>query len=200
MICGVIAGVIAISGTIPQFVGIFRGKVKPHLFTQLTNAVASLLMFYLLLAAGAGFSGAVSQLISAATYGALTILSIKFFAKLVRPVDLLVMIFVVIALAMWILFHNTNVGIYLLLTGTTLSFVPTLRKTWNLPWSESIASTLISLISRIFVVLSLASYTFPTLISTYVSVSISFLMLAIMLSRRYFSRKTARFVEETVEL
>jgi hypothetical protein len=183
-ICGIIAGVLSVAGMVPYFIGIKHGKVRPHLFTWLIQAVASAFMFFWLVEAGAGVSGATSQIFDTVIYTVLTVVSLRFFKKLIRPVDIVFMAFAAAAIGVWIILHDQNVAIYLLLTGCVLSYLPTVRKTWKLPYSESIPREMFSIASRIFIILSVVDYNFTTLLASLIWLPFHLFMIAMMLIRR----------------
>ena len=177
-ICGAI-------GFVPYLWNSVFGKTRPHVFTWLiwaiTNGVAVAGMWF-----GGGGVGAVAPTIAAIFATTIFIVSLRFGKKDIRKIDIAVLIAALSAIFIWVLLNNPILAVLLVSAIDVIGYIPTFRKSFKEPWSETISSWALFALASIFAILALQEYNLLTL--SYL-VSISFintsLLIYLVIRRRF---------------
>lgn len=161
LVFSVLASVLLAVGYIPYFRDIFLGKTKPHLYTWLiwlitmgTAAAASW-------RGGARF-GALCMIFGLIFVLAIILLSFKYGTKNIKKTDTIVFIAALFAILVWWQFKNPLLAVFVVSAIDGLGYIPTLRKSFEEPWSETLSFWLIMAIVDILIILSSDKYNFLT--------------------------------------
>jgi hypothetical protein len=160
-IIGIIAVALTFVGYIPYFIDVVAGKTKPHLFSWLVWCVTTAIICALQISAGAGPGAWVTvslTLVFVVMFG----LSFKYGHKDIRRIDVVFLILALCALPLWLVVHQPVLSIILLSTIDMLGFAPTIRKSWNNPYTETLAMYGISTFRHGIVLLALSSWSIVT--------------------------------------
>ena len=184
LIFAIVATITIIGGSfLPYLRDIFRGKTKPHAYTWLiwtitqSTAVAGLIY-------GKGGWGALSLTIGTAFFFLVFLLSLKYGTKNITKSDTIVLIAALSAIVVWWQLNNPLLAVLMVSVIDVLGYIPSFRKIFKEPWTETAISWLFFCLTSIFSMLALEEYNLLTLtyIVTITSVNISFL--AVCLIRR----------------
>lgn len=143
IIIGVITVVLGVVGYIPYLRNVLRGTTKPHVYTWFVWGSMTLIIFALQISDNAG-PGAWVTLVTA-------ILSLTIFAlgmrqgdKDITKSDTLSFVAAIFALGLWLFAEQPVATTVLLVTVGMLGFIPTIRKSWNKPYTETISTYVIN--------------------------------------------------------
>lgn len=134
---GIIAIIIGFIGYIPYLYDMFRGKTKPHIFTWTIWVLLEFTSFGIQIKNGAG-AGSWVTLFSALVALIVVIYAFKYRNLTISKIDWVCFIGAVISLILWLLFNQPLIAVILLILTDLLAFIPTFRKTWNLPHDETL--------------------------------------------------------------
>jgi len=154
---GFLSFVIALISFIPYLKDVLARKTTPHMYSwlvwtvlQMTAAVAILRENTLWSALGVVTLGLVS--------GAVFLLSFKYGTKNITLFDTLCLIGAVVAIGIWVFAHNVTLSIVLVTIIDFLGFLPTYRKGYEEPHSETLLLYVCSALSSLFSLLSITQY------------------------------------------
>jgi hypothetical protein len=154
-ILGVLSLFIAMSGYIPYIVNIFKGKTKPHAYTWLTWEVLAVVGFGIQMQGGGGPGTWLLGLTTLMTM-LIFLLSLKYGHKDIHILDTVSLLFAGATLVFWILTDQPLVAAILIsLIEAIGGFFPTFRKSYKLPFEETLTSYVAYTISTILAIIAL---------------------------------------------
>jgi hypothetical protein len=154
-ILGVLSLFIAMSGYIPYIVNIFKGKTKPHAYTWLTWEVLAVVGFGIQLQGGGGPGTWLLGLTTLMTM-LIFLLSLKYGHKDIHILDTVSLLFAGATLVFWILTDQPLVAAILIsLIEAIGGFFPTFRKSYKLPFQETLTSYVAYTISTVLAIIAL---------------------------------------------
>jgi hypothetical protein len=156
-ILGVLSLVIAMTGYVPYIVNIFRGKTKPHAYTWLTWEVLAIVGFGIQLNGGGGPGTWLLGLTTLMTM-LIFLLSLKYGHKDIHVADTISLIFAGATLIFWILTDQPLVAAVLIsVIEATGGFFPTFRKSYKLPFEETLTSYVAYTFSTVLALIALSN-------------------------------------------
>jgi uncharacterized protein with PQ loop repeat len=154
--------VIGIGFTIPYIIHTIRGKTQPHLYTWLiwtvTQGIAAAGVYV-----GNGGWTALGMSLGAATIGCVACLALFYGTKNIHIVDTILLAGAATVLLIWFFMESP---LYAVLTATLIDFfgyIPTLRKTWQEPESETMSMWFFYIIATVLSLLGLREYNMLTM-------------------------------------
>jgi hypothetical protein len=161
-ILGIIGGLLIAGSFIPYIRDILKADTEPHVYTwfiwSVTQAIAALAIFEgdggLLAALSIG-SGAILSFI-------VFLMSFKHGTKNITRFDTTTLIVALLAIVMWWKLDHPEWAVVTIATIDLLGFVPTIRKTWREPETESLLAWSLFAIGNILAFLSLNEYNIMT--------------------------------------
>jgi hypothetical protein len=134
-----IIGVILTFGAyVPYFLDIIKGKTRPHIYSWSLWGLLTVLIVALQIKGGAGPAIYITAAAGIACLG-VVVLSIKNGRKYITLSDTIVATLALIAIAFWLFAEQPVVSMILLTIADVLAFIPTVRKSWNNPHSETLS-------------------------------------------------------------
>jgi hypothetical protein len=131
-----VAVLLAVLGNAPYLRDVFKKKIEPHAYTWMVWSIVSAVVFFGQVAKGAG--------IAAIATGAAEIFTIIIFFfslkngfKHVTWIDTVFLIIALLGLIPWALTHDPTISVIIAVGIDLVAFVPTLRKTWQHPKTET---------------------------------------------------------------
>ncbi len=156
-----IAAVLAIIGNVPYIVDIFKGRVQPHAYTWFVWTLVTGIVFFGQVAKGAGI-GALPTAVSGVFTLSIFILSLKNGFKHVTKVDTFFLVLALGGIVPWILTNDATVSVVIAVCIDLIAFMPTLRKTWLKPSTESPLLYGSNVLRHILALLSMQTYNLAT--------------------------------------
>jgi len=136
---GLVATFLVLVGYIPYLRDIIKGKTKPHIYSWFLWSFVTLIAFALQISGGAG-SGAFVTLAAAIMCIAVIVLGFVYKARVeIVKTDTVFLVLAFIALGMWLIAKQPVLSTILTALIEMLGFAPTIRKTWNRPYSETLS-------------------------------------------------------------
>jgi len=142
---------------------IYRGNTKPHLYTMIIWSILAGIVFFGSLAAGAG-AGAWGTGMSFLFCASLVPASFYWGTTDITKMDRIFLAAALFAVVPWLLTKDPLWSVVLAAGIDGLGMLPTLRKTWNAPSTESLPAWLLALTRSILQMLALSAYNVTTLI------------------------------------
>lgn len=189
-IFGILAGIVSGAAAIPYIIAIIRNTTEPHPVTWWLWAAIGLITLLTYQATGAGTTMA-RAIVNFVSPTIIAILSIKYWDGTITRFDWICFVLSVLSLVVWLVSGSAVWGLMLSLLADTFAVLPTYRKLWIDPKSESIVSWSVNTVGNIFNVLAIKVWVLGIVIlPLYLLVlSVSLVMLA---SRQYWITSVAR--------
>lgn len=160
---GIVAGIIGGLCFIPYFKDIFLLKTKPHMYTWLIWSLLQGTSVFIMFFDGAGI-GALPFVVGAILCGCIFILSFKYGTKNITLFDTACLIGAFIALIFYIFLHDPTTSIILVCAIDFIGFLPTFRKSYVEPKTETASTYIVSAISSVLAIFALTNYSLITVL------------------------------------
>jgi hypothetical protein len=137
IVFGILATLVTIGGYIPYFRDIFAKKTKPHLYTWLvwglTQGTATVALI-----SGGGQWGAISLMVGTILVAVIFLLCFKYGTKNITKADTFTLIAALLAIIVWWQLDSPILAVLMVSLIDALGYIPTFRKTYIDPSSETI--------------------------------------------------------------
>ena len=182
-IFGLLSSVIAIVSFLPYIKDIFSKRTKPHIYSWLVWSILQT-------------TGVIAAFVGGAQYGMLGLatgalfcififfLSIRYGTKNITRFDTICLIGALLAIFLWILQKNPLFSVILITLIDFMGFIPTYRKGYIDPRSETASLYLLSAISNLCGLLAIGNYTIITTLYIASLVVTNIVFVLILLTRR----------------
>ncbi len=162
---------------------IFLRRTEPHVYTWfiwiITQGTAFAGILY-----GKGELGSVGLGVSMALVVFVFILSLKYGTKNITTFDTALLAATLLAIFVWWQLNNITLAVIMVSLIDALIYIPTFRKSWEEPWSETISSWLLFNGANIANIAALNKYNFLTLVYLITIIICNFILIAICVFRR----------------
>lgn len=183
LILGIITIVLVIIGYIPYFKDIFANKTKPHLYTWiiwfLTQGTATIALIY-----GGGKFGSLGLIVGTVLVFIICGLSFRYGTKNITKGDTATLILALVAILVWWQLDNPLLSVFMVSAIDGLGYIPTFRKTWEDPSTETTSFWVIMAVVNVLTLLSNAEHNFLTMTYSIVLGVANTAMVFIILKRR----------------
>lgn len=156
-IFGILAVVLTFVGYIPYIIDTIKGKTTPHIYSWFIWAFITFIIFFQQIAGNAGM-GAWFTLATASLCLVEFILGLKGGERDITKSDTITFVVALIATGIWLFAKQPLVSNILLITINTLAVIPTVRKSWNKPYTETLFSWSIAGFRNILGIIALENY------------------------------------------
>ncbi len=133
----IITVILTFVGYFPYIRDTLKGKTTPHIYTWFIWALVTAIAFGLQVQAGAGVGSWVTASIVIACFSVF-LLGLQSGKKDITKLDTLFLILSFIALFLWLIAKQPVLSVILVSLTDMLGFIPTIRKSWNKPHSETL--------------------------------------------------------------
>lgn len=123
---------------IPYYRDILKGKTHPHVYSWSLWAILTVLIFALQIKGGAGPAAYVTMAAGLLCLGVIG-LGLKHGKRDITQSDTLVAILGLVAIGFWLIVDQPVISIILAVLADLLAFIPTIRKSWHKPHSETLS-------------------------------------------------------------
>lgn len=156
-----LAAAIAIAGNVPYIRAVLQKRVQPHPYTWLVGAFVSSVVLVAQLQQGAGV-GAIPTATSELFTITIFILSLRYGFKNATRTDQLFLVAALLGLIPWFITRDPTLSVVIAVTVDIASFVPTIRKTWLYPKTESPLLYFSNIVRHVLALIALQAYTIAT--------------------------------------
>lgn len=179
----IIASILAIIGNVPYLVDIVKGRVKPHPYTWFVWSIVSCIIFFGQIAKGAGI-GALPTAASEIFTILIFFFSIRYGFKDIKKIDTVFLIISLVGLIPWIITKDPTISVIIAVSVDILAFVPSLRKTWHEPSTETPILYSMNVFRHILMLASLQAYNIATMLHSIVMITSNTLMTFLILRKK----------------
>jgi hypothetical protein len=161
LIAASIAVILDIFGYYPYLKDTIKKKTTPHLYSWLvwaiTQGTATVALIY-----GGGNFAALSLMIGTVLVLVVFFLSFKYGTRNITRSDTVLLILAILAIIAWWQLNNPVIAILMVTAIDAIGFIPTIRKSFNEPWSETMSFWIIMLTINILTIIAVEQYNFLT--------------------------------------
>jgi uncharacterized protein with PQ loop repeat len=137
-ILSIVAVVLTFVAYIPYYRDILRHKTHPHVYSWSLWGLLTVLIVALQIKGGAGAATYVTAAAGLLCLGVVA-LSLKHGKRDITLSDTIVAVLGLIAIGFWLIVDQPVVSIILVVIADVLAFIPTVRKSWHKPHTETLS-------------------------------------------------------------
>lgn len=183
-IFAIVAALLAIVGNVPYVLDILKGRVKPHAYTWFVWTIVSGIVFFGQLAKGAGI-GALPTAVSEVFTLIIFLLSLKYGFKRVTKIDTIFLLIALGGIVPWIFTEDPTVSVVIAVSIDVIAFIPTLRKAWLEPKTESPILFGTNVARHVLALFSMQAYNIATTLHSIAMITTNSLMaLLLVIAKR----------------
>lgn len=182
-----VAAILAIAGNVPYVIAILRGRVKPHAYTWFVWTVVSAIVFFGQVSKGAGVGAiptAAGEIFTLINF----LLSLKYGYKEIRRIDTVFLVIALAGIVPWVLTNDATLSVIIAVGIDVIAFLPTIRKTWEEPSTESPILYSTNVVRHILALFSMQAYNIATTLHSIAMIVTNLTMTTLIFVRR--ERKT----------
>lgn len=162
-IIGVVAVILVFLGYIPYFRDMIRGQTVPHMYSWILWGVVTSLVFALQVSGKAGMGAFVTLSAALMCVFVVGISLVRHKGKRdITRSDTLFLILAFISLGVWFIAKQPILSAILATTTDLLGFIPTIRKSWYKPFSETLSMNILNTVRFALAIFALHTYTLVT--------------------------------------
>ncbi len=144
---------------VPYYRDILKGKTHPHVYSWSLWGLLTILLVALQIKGGAGPATWVTAAAGVLCVG-VVILSLKDGKRDITKSDTVVAILSLIATGFWLIANQPIISIILVIIADGLAFIPTIRKSWYKPYSETLSLYVTNALRFFLTLAAVETYTF----------------------------------------
>lgn len=160
-IFALIAAIFAIAGGLPYLRDVLQRRIQPHPYTWLVGSTVSAINFFGMIVKGAGI-GALPTAVSEGFTIIIFVFSLRYGFREIPKTDVIFLIIAVGGIFPWILTKDPTISIIIAVGIDLVSFIPTIRKTWRYPETETSSIYSMNVLRHILTLFSLETYNIAT--------------------------------------
>lgn len=153
------AAILTFAAYVPYFRDILRRKTHPHIYSWSLWGLLTTLIVALQIRGGAGVSVLITIAAGCMCLGVI-VLSIKHSIRDITQSDKIAALLGLVAIGFWLAVDQPIISIVLVTLADLLAFIPTVRKSWNSPYSETLSLYATNAVRFTIAVYVLENYTF----------------------------------------
>ena len=161
IILTVIATAIGVVAFFPYLRDTFSLKTKPHAYTWLIWAITQGTAVFGIWYGGGGW-GALNLTIGTLFIIVVFIFSIKYGTKNITKSDTAILVAALSAIIIWWRLDQPLISVIMVSMIDVIGYIPSFRKSYQEPWSETLISWILFSASNIFAILALEEYNLLT--------------------------------------
>lgn len=174
---------VVVGGFLPYIRDIYRRKTKPHAYTWLiwtiTQGTALVGLWQ-----GHGGLAVVAMAIGVSMSIFVIGLSFRYGTRNITRADTIILIASLLAIGVWWQLHNPLLALVMVSLIDIVGYIPSIRKTYEEPWTETSLTWGVFIITNVLIMLSLDEYNFMTLFYLVSITAANAILLSICLVRR----------------
>lgn len=178
-----IAVVVAIIGNIPYLRDVITKKIQPHPYTWLIWTIVSAVTFFGQVAKGAGV-GAIPTGVAELFTVVIFLFSLQYGFKNIKRKDTYFLIVALLGLIPWILTKDPTLSVIIVVGIDVVAFVPTLRKTYAHPKTETPILYSMNVLRHILTLFSLQTYNIATTLHSLVMIILNTVMTIFIIRKK----------------
>lgn len=177
------AAVLALAGNLPYIRNAFTRRVKPHPFTWLVWTIVSAIVFLGQLEKGAGIGALPAGVAEIFTF-IIFLFSLQYGFKYVKTIDVFFFVAALLGIIPWLIFDNPTTSVIIAVLIDLTAFVPTIRKTYRHPETETPILYGSNVLRHILTLFSLQAYNIATMLHSISMILTNSIMVSLILRKR----------------
>lgn len=137
-VLGAVAVILTFAAYVPYYRDILKGKTRPHVYSWSLWGLLTILIVALQIKGGAGPATWVTASAGLLCLG-VVLLSLKNGKKDITRSDTLMAALSILAMFFWLVVDQPIVSITLVIIADLLAFIPTVRKSYHQPYTETLS-------------------------------------------------------------
>lgn len=192
-VLAIIAAILAVLGNLPYIRDAFKRRVKPHPFTWLVWTIVSAIVLFGQIAKGAGI-GALPVAVAGAFTATIFLFSVQYGFTYVQKSDKYYLAAALLGIIPWLIFNDPTISVIIAVSIDLVAFVPTLRKTYLHPETETPILYGSNVLRHILTLFSLQAYNIATMLHSIAMILTNSAMVALIIGKKLTKRpiKTKR--------
>ncbi len=179
----IIAALVAVAGNVPYLLDVIKKRVQPHPYTWLVWTIVSAVTFFGQVAKGAGW-GAVPTGAAEIFTVIIFFFSLRYGFKNIIKTDTYFLIAALLGLIPWILTKDPTISVIIVVSIDLIAFVPTLRKTWKHPKTETPILYSMNVLRHALTLFSLQAYNIATMLHSIAMIITNSMMTSFIIARK----------------
>ena len=179
-ILGILSAICFVIAYIPYVISVIAGKTKPHPFSWFLWGLIGILSLYFYIHVGAhetlplAYGGAIFPFV-------VFLFSLKYWSGGFSRFDYIVLTLSILSIVLYVLFRSASFSLSISILADMFAFMPTIRKTYLDPSSESLPSWCLFLGSYILSVLAISRWTYGVAIFPCYLMVFGFIMVSLLI-------------------
>lgn len=161
IILTIIATVIGVAAFFPYLKDTFSLKTRPHSYTWLIWAITQGTAVFGIWYGGGGW-GALNLTVGIIFVIAVFLFSLKYGTKNITKSDTAILIAALLAIVVWWQLDKPLISVIMVSAIDVIGYIPSFRKSYHEPWSETLISWILFSVSNILAILALSEYNLLT--------------------------------------
>ncbi|MEY2665062.1 MAG: hypothetical protein RLZZ480_167 [Candidatus Parcubacteria bacterium] len=183
-IVGIIGTLLVTASYVPYIYHILKRTTKPHIYTWILWSLTQAFATTAILEGGGGWFSAANVGAGAVLAFTTLLLSIKYGSRNITRFDTFALLTGFFAAIVWWYFDHPVIAISMIALIEVIGFLPTYRKTWNEPWSESILAWTLFVAGNLCALYALDEYNLLTSLYIVTMTAASFILILLSSHRR----------------
>ncbi len=183
MALSILAGIITIISYFPYIKDIFLRKTKPHAYTWLIWGITQGTAAVAIISGGASFSS-LSFIIGTILVLFVFILSLRYGFRDITKFDKVMLFLAFLAIAFWLFLDVPYISIVLVSFIDIIGYMPTIRKTYKKPESETYSFWFAMVVVNLLILFSLQKYNILTFLYPSVLLFMNAIVLILIVTRK----------------
>ena len=184
----ILATIIVIIAYFPYLKDLFSHKTKPHAYTwliwTLTQGTAIVAVWY----GGGGLTALYLGIALLFVFG-IFLFSLKYGSKNITKSDTVILILAISAIFIWWQLKQPLISVIMVSAIDFMGYIPSFRKSYFEPWSETLIAWALFAISNLFAILAIQEYNVLTLLYLSIITFANIVLFSICFFRRPFVKK-----------
>jgi hypothetical protein len=162
---------------------VLRKKVQPHPYTWLVWSVVSAIAFLGQMAKGAGL-GLIPTFCAEIFTVIIFFFSLRYGFKQIKKVDTYFLIIALLGLIPWAITKDPTISVIIVVCIDLIAFIPTIRKTWKNPETETPLLYSMNVTRHILTLFSLQTYNIATMFHSIAMIGTNSIMTGIVVLKK----------------
>lgn len=182
-IFGILGVALVMASMAPYGVAMWRKTVRPHAFSWIIWGTINTVVCAAQVVSGAG-AGAWTSASAAVFNFAIGLYALKYGEKNITHADWAVFLCALAAVPLWVLTQNPVYAVMLLSLIDMMGFIPTVRKSWDAPHNEVLATFSIGAVGFAFALFAIDDFSFVNYCYPVTVLALNVVFTAVLLHRR----------------
>ena len=171
----ILGALVAIIGNVPYLRDVIRRRVRPHPYTWLVWTLVSAITLIGQVVKGAGI-GALPTAMAEIFTVVIFFFSLRYGFRNIVKTDTYFLVAALLGLIPWIITKDPTISVIIVVSIDLIAFIPTLRKTWHHPDTETPLLFSMNVVRHGLTLASLGAYNIATMLHSIVMIVVNTIM------------------------